>query len=173
MEFYALIQTLKHWRPYLLHREFVLFTDHDSLKHINSQSQLNARHARWFDYLQQFTFTIKHKAGMENRVADALSRRPNLLTIFSVNISGFAALKELYPMDPDFRTIWLELQQNPPPSMSTYAIKDGFLTKDSRICVPVGSMRAFIINELHSGGLAGHFGFDKTLALTSDRFYWP
>lgn len=110
---------------------------------------------------------------MENRVADALSRRPNLLTIFSVNISGFAALKELYLMDPDFRTIWLELQQNPPHSMSTYAIKDGFLTKDSRICVPVGSMRAFIINELHSGGLAGHFGFDKTLALTSDRFYWP
>lgn len=49
MEFYALIQTLKHWRPYLLHREFVLFTNHDSLKHINSQSQLNARHARWFN----------------------------------------------------------------------------------------------------------------------------
>ena len=33
MEFYALIQTLKHWRPYLIHREFILYTDHDSLKH--------------------------------------------------------------------------------------------------------------------------------------------
>ena len=63
MEFYALIQTLKHWRPYLIHREFILFTDHDSLKHLNSQNKINARHALWMDYLQQFDFVIKHKAG--------------------------------------------------------------------------------------------------------------
>ncbi|RVW99465.1 Transposon Ty3-G Gag-Pol polyprotein [Vitis vinifera] len=37
MEFYALIQTLKHWRPYLIHREFILYTNHDSLKHLTSQ----------------------------------------------------------------------------------------------------------------------------------------
>ena len=51
MEFYALIQTLKHWRPYLIHREFILYTNHDSLKHLTSQSKLNARHARWMDCL--------------------------------------------------------------------------------------------------------------------------
>eukprot|EP01018_Ginkgo_biloba_P023503 Gb_02514 [translate_table: standard] len=28
MEFYAMIQALKHWRHYLLPKEFVLFTDH-------------------------------------------------------------------------------------------------------------------------------------------------
>jgi hypothetical protein len=32
LEFYTLIQTLKHWRPYLIHCEFILFTDHDFLK---------------------------------------------------------------------------------------------------------------------------------------------
>ena len=36
MEFNALIRTLKHWQPYLIHKKFILFTDHDSLKHLNS-----------------------------------------------------------------------------------------------------------------------------------------
>ena len=34
-------------------------------------------------------------------------------------------------------------------------------------------MREFIIHELHGGGLAGHFGQDKTYSLVVDRFYWP
>jgi hypothetical protein len=83
MEFYALIQTIKHWRPYLIHREFILYTDHDSLKHLGSQNKLNLRHSRWMNYLQQFDFIIKHKAGTENKVADALSRRPYLLHVVS------------------------------------------------------------------------------------------
>ena len=34
-------------------------------------------------------------------------------------------------------------------------------------------MRENIIRELHSSGLAGHFGKDKTLALVKDKYYWP
>ena len=82
MEFYALIQTLKHWRPYLIHIEFILYIDHDSLKHLTSQSKLNARHACWMDYLQKFKFVIRHKSGAENKVANSLSRRPYLLHVF-------------------------------------------------------------------------------------------
>jgi len=46
LELYAIIQSLKYWRPYLIHREFILYTDHDSLRHIQSQKKLNSRHAR-------------------------------------------------------------------------------------------------------------------------------
>jgi hypothetical protein len=106
MEFYALIQTLKHWRPYLIHREFILFTDHDSLKHLNSQNKINARHARWMDYLQQFDFVIRHKAGTENKVADTLSRRPHLLHMFSANVAGFDSMKTEYTSDEDFGSVW-------------------------------------------------------------------
>ncbi|GJS79658.1 putative reverse transcriptase domain-containing protein [Tanacetum coccineum] len=31
------VQAVKHWRHYLFHKEFVLFTDHDSLRHIRTQ----------------------------------------------------------------------------------------------------------------------------------------
>ncbi|KAH7543753.1 hypothetical protein JRO89_XS15G0011100 [Xanthoceras sorbifolium] len=58
-------------------------------------------------------------------------------------------------------------------TLSDFSLKDGFLTKNGQICVPKGSMREFILLELHGGGLAGHFRFDKTYLLVADRFYWP
>lgn len=51
IEFYAVVQAIKHWRHYLVHRDFVLFTDHNALKHLNSQIKVSARHASWIAYL--------------------------------------------------------------------------------------------------------------------------
>lgn len=34
-------------------------------------------------------------------------------------------------------------------------------------------MREFVVTELQAGGIAGHFGRDKTAHLVEDRFYWP
>ena len=71
--FYVVVQSLRRWRYYLLPKEFVIFSDHEALKYLNSQQKLSARHARWVEYLQSFTFVLKHKAGSENHAADALS----------------------------------------------------------------------------------------------------
>lgn len=51
VEFYAVVQAIKHWRHYLFHKEFVLFTDHDALKHLNNQDKVSSRHAAWVAYL--------------------------------------------------------------------------------------------------------------------------
>lgn len=37
MEFYAIIQSLKQWRHYLLQKEFICIIDHETLKYINGQ----------------------------------------------------------------------------------------------------------------------------------------
>ena len=52
-------------------------------------------------------------------------------------------------------------------------MQDGYLFKGKQLCIPRSSMRENIIRELHSSGLAGHFGKDKTLALIKDKYYWP
>lgn len=96
VEFYAVVQSIRHWRHYLVHRDFILYTDHDALKHLNSQVKVSSRHANWIAYLQQFTFTIKHKSGKLNRVADALSRRHSLLTALHTSVTGFSSFAELY-----------------------------------------------------------------------------
>ena len=100
IEFYAVIQEIKHWRHYLFHKEFVLYTDHDALKHLHSQAKVSSRHAAWISYLQQFTFVIKLTAGTSNRVADALSRRQLLLAVLHTEVLGFSSLLGQYEDDP-------------------------------------------------------------------------
>nr|GEY48208.1 hypothetical protein [Tanacetum cinerariifolium] len=74
-EFYAIVGSLDYWRHYLLSAEFVLFSDHEALKYINGQHKLSPGHAKWVKFLQVYSFTIRHKVGSANVVADTLSRR--------------------------------------------------------------------------------------------------
>ena len=72
-EFYAIVQGLRFWRFYLLSTEFVLFSDHQALRYLNSQKKLNARHAKWVEFLNEYSFVINHCSGIENKAADSLS----------------------------------------------------------------------------------------------------
>jgi hypothetical protein len=81
-EFYAIIQALKKWRHYLIPKEFVLYSDNHALQFVSQQEKLNQKHAKWVEYMQNFTFVIKHIAGNDNKVADALSRKCLLLWEF-------------------------------------------------------------------------------------------
>jgi hypothetical protein len=53
-----------------------------------------------------------------------------------------------------------------------YLIQDGLLFKGSQLCIPKCSMRDNLLKEKHSGGLAKHFGHDKTFAQLSNSYYW-
>ena len=63
LEFAAVIHALKMWRHYLLGKKFTLMTDHISLKYFFSQTDLNARQARWLSFLSEFDMDIKHIRG--------------------------------------------------------------------------------------------------------------
>ncbi|XP_033147058.1 uncharacterized protein LOC103869552 isoform X1 [Brassica rapa] len=167
VEFYAVVQAVKHWRHYLAHKEFVLFTDHVALKYLGTQDKISSRHASWTAYLQQFTFVIKHQSGKLNKVADALSRRHALVATSRVSVLGFDLLADLYPLDPFFGAIWLDLTHG---VRSDFSLVDGFVFKDNRLCVPECSLRLQIIKELHS---EGHVGRDRTLKLVSKSYFWP
>ena len=74
------------------------------MKSLNSQKKISAdMMARWITFLQKFSFSMKHKFGVKNKVANALSRRVALLITFHSEILGFECLKELYTEDVNFR----------------------------------------------------------------------
>nr|GEZ91572.1 hypothetical protein [Tanacetum cinerariifolium] len=97
---------LEYWRHYLLPTEFILYSDHQALKFIQGQAKLKPRYAKWVETLQEFSFVIRHKSRSANSVADALSRRPALLSSISFQVLGFAPFAHLYQDDPDFKELW-------------------------------------------------------------------
>jgi hypothetical protein len=60
-ELYAFVRCLVTWQHYLWPKEFVIHSDHESLKHIRSQGKLNHRHAKWIEFIESFPYVIKHK----------------------------------------------------------------------------------------------------------------
>jgi hypothetical protein len=174
-EFYAIIQALKKWRHYLVPKEFVLYSDNHTLQFITRQEKLNQRHAKWIEFMKNFTFVIKHISGNANKVVDALSRRILILQEFQVKTLGFDHLKEMYHSDPDFGEAY-EACANPVlrdrSQWAEYLIQDGLLFKGCQLCIPRCSMRENLLKENHSGGLAGHFGHDKTFSQLNGSYYW-
>ncbi len=62
-------------------KEFVIYSDHESLKYISGQKRLDKRHAKWSTFLESFPYILKYKKGRENIVTDALSRRAMVINI--------------------------------------------------------------------------------------------
>uniref|UniRef100_A0A2N9IYD6 CCHC-type domain-containing protein n=1 Tax=Fagus sylvatica TaxID=28930 RepID=A0A2N9IYD6_FAGSY len=169
-ELYALVRALETWQHYLWPREFVIHTDHESLKHLKGQGKLNQRHARWLEYIETFPYVIRYKQGKENIVADALSRRYVLLTSMSAKMLGFEYVKDMYADDADFSVVYKACDKT---AFGKFYKHDGYLFKESKLCVPSCSMRELLVREAHGGGLMGHFGVKKTLDILHEHFFWP
>lgn len=88
LELAVIIPTLKMWRQYLLGKRFVLMSDHNGLRYLFDQLNLNVRQARWLATLSEFDFDIKYIKGKENKVADVHSRRVQVNHISAVNSYG-------------------------------------------------------------------------------------
>jgi hypothetical protein len=109
-ELLALVRTLETWQHYLWPKEFVIHSDHESLKHIRSQAKLNRRHAKWVEFIESFPYVIKHKKGKENVIGDALSRRYTMLSELDFKIYGLETIKEQYVHDVDFKDVLLNCE---------------------------------------------------------------
>jgi hypothetical protein len=73
-ELMALVLCIQHWRHYLLGKEFIVYTDHKSLKHFLQQKVTSPDQQCWLAKLLGYQFEVKYKPRLENKAADALSR---------------------------------------------------------------------------------------------------
>ena len=195
----AVVNAVKHFRPYLLGRHFTLIVDHQPLEYLKKAKDTNRRVNRWSLELASYDYTIKYRKGRVHNNADALSRIPKeSKEIEHINqiqiINQSERMKEFKSKDTFCNEIInflanKHIQNNKEPfwmkQVEQFKINEnGLFVRETE---PIGNRRKYLTmnlvvpmsirNEItatfHDELLGGHLGFKKTYNKIRDRFYWP
>ena len=182
LEALAIVCALERFRVYVLGIKFVIRTDCNSLKMLEGKRDLSPRIGRWFVRLSEFNYRIEYLKGVNNSVADGLSRNP-------VESSKEMELVGLPVMSVKITTDWIAAMQRG--SDEIMKIRDKLEAGDQlthkkftminarvyrvnngkfRLYVPI-DLRHELVAEAHRG--LAHLGVDKTLGKLKETYYFP
>ena len=71
----AVAEAIRRWSSYLGQRQFIIRTDHQSLKYFLDQKVITCLQRRWMSKLLGYYYIIADKKGKDNTAADSLSRK--------------------------------------------------------------------------------------------------
>ena len=118
-----------------------------------------------------FRQEIIHKKGKENVVADALSRKDEDITSYSISVAIPEWMNELrseYAKDPETSTIINNSNRDP-----KFEWKSDILWYKGRIYLNSNSkFKVKVIKESHDSPAAGHVGFFKYYYNARRSFFW-
>jgi len=172
-ELIGLVQAVRHWRPYLWGRRFVVRTDHRSLRFILDQRLTTIPQHQWASKLLGFDFVVEYKPGALNVVADVLSRRDEesgeLLALSAPRFSLFDDIRRDINGDVALSQLRDAIRGGAKPA--PWSVVDGLILFKGRVYVAATSSARQAILELVHG--AGHEGVHKTLHRLRADFHFP
>lgn len=152
-ELMAVVLAVLKWRYYLLGRQFLIRTDHQSLKYLLEQRIGTPFQQKWITKLLGFDYSIVYKCGKDNPAADALSRKGELqhsvdpiATIHALSCVTSSWLDEVklsWTTDNHIQQLITELQSGQ--AHSGYALEHGILTYHGKLVVGGSPVRKRLI----------------------------
>ncbi|XP_038976409.1 uncharacterized protein LOC113461320 [Phoenix dactylifera] len=192
-ELLAVVFAFDKFRSYLVGSKVIVYTDHSAIKYLLKKKDAKPRLIRWVLLLQEFDLEIRDKRGMENVVADHLSRLEGQSRADEVPINESFPDEQLLAVSviPWYADLVNYLVSGIVPPDLSYHQKKKFLwdvkhyfweepllykhCADGMIrrCVPQDEMED-ILDHCHSLECGGHFSTSKTVAkVWQSGFYWP
>jgi hypothetical protein len=179
-ELIGVVQAVRHWRPYLWGRHFIIRTDHFSLKYLLDQHLLTVPQHQWVSKLFGFDFDVEYRPGHLNTVTDAQSRKdaeaapaaPCAAVTSALSGPSFTFLDEIHqggaaaPND-----VLLQERLHAGELLAPWHKDSGLLLHGTRIFVPdFGDLHHQALQLVHG---IGHEGTHKTLHRLWAEFYIP
>ncbi|CAM8916931.1 unnamed protein product [Rhodiola kirilowii] len=194
-ELLAVVYAFAKFRSYLVGSKTIVYTDHAAIKYLMAKKDAKPRLIRWILLLQEFNIKIKDKKGVENVVADHLSRvelydskwfsapvQDSFIGEYLMSVEDDAPWYADYVNYLTCRILPDGLDHNQKRNflhdVSRYYWDDPFLYKlcpDGiyRTCVPKEDIKG-IIASCHSSSYGGHGSASKTTSKAlQSGFYWP
>ena len=198
-EFLAIVFALKRFSSLLIGQNFELQTDHAPLLRILRKplDSVSNRMQRWIVAIQHFSFETTHIKGVDNVVADALSRNPIALDPTSDETAEYTICFALKSLSLDLGRIAFESSRDPVltkvadavrndwpascKSLQPYysfreqvSLKEGknpgeFILCKGNVVILPESLQKHFLEMSHDG----HPGVSKTKAVLRTLVYWP
>ncbi|CAA7014514.1 unnamed protein product [Microthlaspi erraticum] len=189
-ELLAVVFAFEKFRSYLVGSKVIVYTDHAALRHLLAKKDTKPRLLRWILLLQEFDLEILDKKGVENGVADHLSRMRSGKSVgLAVRLEQLKAVEEKEaPWYADYANYLVCGEV--PADLSPYQKKkffrdishffwdEPYLFKRGsdglfRRCIAQEEVEG-ILEHCHGSSYGGHFATFKTASkVLQAGFWWP
>lgn len=171
-ELLAIVLAIKHFRFMVEGRQFTIFTDHQPLtKAITSSTERSPRQTNHLEFISQFTTDIQHIKGVDNVVADTLSRHNQVDAILQqVPVPWtIEEMVEAQKLDPELSKMTSSSTLKPINVTPTQRLIYDTTGSRHRLYIPA-CLRRKIFEQYHN---VSHMGKRPMKRLLGNHCFWP
>ena len=137
---------------------------------------IQPQYQKWISKLLGYSFEVVYKPGLENKIADALSRIPptvHLNQLTGPKLIDIEVIKAKVAQDERLKNVMQKLRETEELEEGRYSIKQGLLMYKDRIELSKTSkLIPTILHTYHDSVFGGHSGFLRTYKRMAAELHW-